>query len=150
MVELLTMRRVPWSILDDLESMQGRMNCLLSKQPWSVHLKQGAVEYPAMNIWSSAEGLVVDVEIPGAKQEELEVSMLGDILKVRGKLDECELTKGGTYLMRERLGGQFTRSIRLPFRVDGERIKAQYRNGILRITVPRVPEEKPRRVAIEA
>ena len=76
--------------------------------------------------------------------------MLGDELTLRGKVNVREPGKGETCHRRERPAGEFVRTLQLPFRADAGGVKASYKNGLLRLTVPRSEEEKPRKIAVQA
>lgn len=146
--------RSPWSIFDELESLRENMNQSLAgnggaagreSQAW----RRGST-YPPMNVWSSAEGLVIDAEIPGIDPKDIEVAVKGDELTLSGKVNVAGPVDGETYYRRERASGEFVRTLQLPFRVEPGAVKASARNGVLRLTVPRSEDEKPRKIAIEA
>jgi HSP20 family protein len=152
MLSLATWPRSAWSIFDELESLQEDMTQMLSGRaglgsgrPW-----RGRQSYPLMNIWSSAEGVVIDAELPGVDPKDVDISVLGDRLTLQGKVATGEESDETTYHRRERPAGQFVRTLHLPFRADPGGVKASYTNGVLRITIPRSEEEKPRKIAIEA
>ena len=149
MFDLVTWPRNPWSIFDELESLQTDMNRAFSDLGYNRSWQRGAT-YPLMNVWSSAEGIVVDAELPGVDPKDVDISVLGDELTLRGKVNAQEACKGETYHRRERPAGEFARTLQLPFRADAGAVKAYYKNGVLRLTVPRREEEKPKRIAIEA
>jgi HSP20 family protein len=147
MLEVMTIGpRNPWTIFDELESLQSDMNRLLADEEGSRVARRG---YPPMNVWSSQEGLIVDAEIPGMNAEEVEVSVDGDELTLKGKVNVQPPAEGETVLRRERPSGEFQRTLQLPFRANAGAVKATCRNGVLRISVPRSEEEKPRKIAIE-
>jgi HSP20 family protein len=103
-----------------------------------------------MNVWSSADGIAIDAEMPGVDPKDVDISVVGNELTLRGTVNAQEPRKGETYHRRERPVGQFARTLQLPFRADAAAVKAAYKNGVLRLTVPRREEEKPRKIAIEA
>ena len=155
MLALDTGMRSPWSIFDELESLQEDMNRALAG--WTsagTERREPAwrrrVAYPLMNVWSSSEGLVIDAELPGVDPKDVDISVMGDELTVRGKVNVTEAAEGETCYRRERPTGEFSRTLKLPFRAAAGGVKASYRNGVLRMTVPRSEEEKPKRIAIEA
>ena len=151
MFELATWPRNPWSIFDELESLQEDMNRALSGRRGGVRRGwRGARTYPLMNVWSSEEGLIIDAELPGVKPEEVDISVVGDELTLQGKVSTEAAREGETVHRRERPAGEFVRTLQLPFRANAEGVKAAYRNGILRITVPKSEEEKPKKIKIEA
>jgi HSP20 family protein len=155
MFDLVTWPRNPWSIFDELESLQADMNRMLTGQQPGERGRRGRAwrrgpTYPLMNIWSSADGLVIDAELPGVDPKDVDISVTGDQLILRGKVNAGEDMEGETYHRRERPAGEFTRTLQLPFRADSGAVKANYKNGVLRLTVPRSEDEKPKKIAIEA
>ena len=88
--------------------------------------------------------------MPGVEPNDVEVSVVGDELTLRGKVNAQAAAEGEVVLRRERPAGEFARTLRLPFRADAAGVKAVCKNGILRISIPKSAEEKPRAIAIEA
>ena len=147
MFELSIGPRNPWTIFDELESIQSDMNRLLAG---AEAPRRARAAYPPLNVWSTAEGLVLDAEMPGVDPQDVEISVVGDELSLRGKVNAQEPAEGETVLRRERPAGDFQRTLQLPFRANTGAVKATFKNGILRISIPRSEEEKPRKIAIEA
>jgi HSP20 family protein len=155
MFDLVTWPRNPWSIFDEIESLQEDMNRMLSGQRGERPGRRGRTwrrrpTYPLMNVWSSADGVIIDAELPGVDPKDVDISVLGDELTVRGKVNAGQDGTDETYHRRERPAGEFARTLQLPFRADAGAVKAHYRNGVLRLTVPRSEEEKPKKIQIEA
>lgn len=98
--------------------------------------------------------LIVSASLPGFRSEEIKVSVDGNVLTVRaeysadgeGASDEENKSE---YLVRERRYGAFARSIRLPKSVDREKIESRYQDGILRLELPKVPEQAPREIEVK-
>lgn len=107
-------------------------------------------ETPQVNVWTGPEGAVVTAQVPGAKQESLDISVLGETLTLRGELDEEKLEEGWSLHRRERPTGGFSRTVTLPFRIEADRVRASYKDGVLDIFLPRRAEDKPRRINIKA
>lgn len=149
MLELVMGPRNPWTIFDELESLQTDMNQILSDPEASRVGRRFRAAYPPLNVWSSSDGLVVEAEMPGVDPKDVEISVVGDELSLRGKVNVQEPAAGETVLRRERPAGEFQRTLQLPFRADTAAVKAASKNGILRISIPRSEEEKPRKIAIE-
>ncbi|UCG22936.1 MAG: Hsp20/alpha crystallin family protein [Chloroflexota bacterium] len=105
-------------------------------------------EYPLLNAWASEDGLLIRAEIPGVNADELDISMDGQNLTLSGSRETEELPEEARHYRNERIGGEFTRSVELPFDIDVEAIKASFADGVLEIELPRLPEEKPHRIAI--
>ena len=150
MFEISTWQQNPWTVFDELETIQADMNRILAGAEESRAGRCVRAAYPPVNVWTSPEGLVVDAEIPGAEPKDVEISVAGDELELRGKVNAQEPAAGEAVLRRERPAGEFARTLRLPFRADAAGVKAVCKNGILRISIPKSAEENPRAIAIEA
>lgn len=149
MFELTTWPRTPWSIFDELESLQESMNRAIDGRSGNRTRERG-YKYPLMNVWTSADGLVVDAELPGANPNDVDISVLADELTISGKINATPKQEGETVHRQERPSGEFSRTLQLPFRADAEGVKAAFKNGILRVSIPRSEEEKPKKITIEA
>lgn len=147
MFELMIGPRNPWTVFDELESIQQDMNRILAG---GEPVRRARAAYPPLNVWSSAEGLTIDAEMPGVDPQDVEISVVGDELSLHGKVNVQEPAAGETVLRRERPAGEFQRTLQLPFRANTGAVKATFKNGILRIAIPRSEEEKPRKIVIEA
>lgn len=141
--------RNPWSIFDELEALQADLNRAFTGGGAYRPARRGQV-FPRMNVWSSKEGLIIDAELPGVDVKDVDISVKGDELTLQGKTSPCETGKDVVWRRQERPSGEFSRMLQLPFKADGNGVKAAYKNGILRISVPRSEEEKPKQIAIEA
>ena len=106
--------------------------------------------YPPVNVFDHGDAYVVKAEVPGIDPERIEINVEEDTLTVRGERAFSDPSKNAAYHRRERGHGQFRRVVRLPGRVAGDEAKAQYRDGVLTVTIPKAKEARPRRVAIEA
>lgn len=107
-------------------------------------------DFPAMNVWDGDEGVVVTAEIPGILPENIEITVKGDRLTVSGDRDIEELPEGARYNRRERGHGEFSRTLKLQYQVDTENVVASFQNGILQIELPRLSQEKPRKIEIKS
>ena len=150
MFEMKIGPRTPWTVFDELESIQEDVNRPLSGEEAPRFARRARAAYPPLNVWSMAEGLVIDAEMPGVDPQAVEISVVGDELSLHGKVNAQEPAAGEIVLRRERPAGEFERTLQLPFRANAGAVKATFKNGILRISIPRSEEEKPRKIAIEA
>jgi HSP20 family protein len=105
-------------------------------------------EFPLLNAWAGEDGLLIRVEIPGVSADDLDISVDGRNLTLSGSRLTEELPEEARQYRHERVGAEFTRSVELPFDVDVEAVKASFSGGVLEIELPRLPEEKPRKIAI--
>jgi HSP20 family protein len=150
MLELTRYQRDPWSIFDELESLQDDLNRAFGGWSGNRRFRRGTVKYPPLNVWSRKEGIVIDAELPGVDPSDVDISVVGDELTLSGKVNGHELQTGEAYHRRERPYGSFSRTLQLPFRAEAGAVKARYDNGLLRISVPRSEDDKPKKIAIEA
>jgi HSP20 family protein len=103
-----------------------------------------------MNVWASPDGLVVDAELPGANPADVDISVMADELTISGKINNTPQREGETIHRQERPAGDFSRTLQLPFRAKPEGVRAAFKDGILRVSIPRSEEEKPKKIKIEA
>jgi HSP20 family protein len=102
---------------------------------------------PAVNMWEQDDALLVELEIPGLKSDQVDISVVGGQLTV--KVERPDFAQEGvTYHRRERPVGSFTRVLRLPVEVDANRVEAELRDGVLTITLPKAEAAKPRRIEV--
>ena len=106
--------------------------------------------YPPVNVFDASDAFVVKAELPGVKPDQIEINVEDDTLTIRGEREFAEPAKDAAYHRRERGEGQFRRVVRMPGRLANEQAKAQYRDGVLTVTVPKAKEARPRRLQVEA
>lgn len=105
---------------------------------------------PAVDIYETAEkDVVVKVEVPAMKREDIKVTFENNVLTIEGERKIDDEVKSEQYHRVERRYGAFRRSFRLPASVDGSRVQAAYQDGVLKITMPQRPEAKPRQITID-
>jgi HSP20 family protein len=121
--------------------------------PWGFNDLLGFVprsaQYPAVNLSGNDEALELTAEVAGFAPEEISVSVKGNVLTLEGERKAEQLDEGKTYQRQERVAGDFSRSLKLPYDIESDHVKARIENGVLRLTLPRLEATKPRRIAIE-
>ncbi len=100
---------------------------------------------PKVDMFSTPEELVIEVELPGVKREDIELSLFKNTIRIKALKYETAEEENQNYICMERAFGRIYRSIEIPFPVDTGRIKATYKNGILTVAIPRI---KDRRVTV--
>jgi HSP20 family protein len=104
---------------------------------------------PKVDIHETKEGIRLTAELPGVKQEDIQVSIEGDSLTLQGERKRQPDVKEDQYFRIERSYGKFRRSILLPSLVDASQVKATYRDGVLEIQLPKKEEAKPKEIKVE-
>jgi HSP20 family protein len=105
--------------------------------------------YPAVNIWMNEEGAVVTAELPGVDVKNIDISVMGDTVTISGKREAVALKEDESDHRKERNGSAFSRTLQLPFKVQVKSIDARYETGILKLCLPRLEAEKPRKIAVK-
>jgi HSP20 family protein len=109
-----------------------------------------APEYPAMNIWTDESNAILTAELPGVNVEDIDISVENELLTLQGGRQFDEPEEGVKYHRRERRFGPFSRTFRLPFRVEADAVKATFENGVLSIVLPRAEADLPRKIEIKS
>lgn len=105
---------------------------------------------PLMDVVETKDGITLKVEVPGIKQEDINISLEDNTLTVKGeRKHESEVNEEG-YKRFERRYGSFQRSVVLPPTVDANRVKATYKDGVLEIQLPKKEEARPKAIKVEA
>ena len=94
--------------------------------------------------------VIVKASIPGVSPDDINISVTGDTLTLRGEINEDQAHKGANYHIRERKFGAFARSILLPSQVLADKAKAEFENGVLKLTLPKAEEVKPKTITVKA
>lgn len=103
--------------------------------------------FPAFNVWSNDEGATITSELPGVKMEDLDITVSGKQVTIKGARKEGE-GYDVRYMRRERPAGEFTRAFEMPFQVDGSKVSAKLSQGVLQIDLPRAEIDKPKKIAV--
>lgn len=105
---------------------------------------------PAMDWIENDDHYLVRLDLPGLGKDDVEVTLHDGVLTVKAEKTETSETKDeGRYVRRERYSGSFLRSVRVPEKVDAHNMEATFRNGVLELKLPFVPETKPTRLQIK-
>ncbi|HNT34232.1 MAG TPA: Hsp20/alpha crystallin family protein [bacterium] len=111
---------------------------------------EGAVGFiPPLDLAESEDSFTVQLDLPGVKQEDIEVSILGRTLTVKGEKTKESEIKEQNYHRTERFVGSFRRAITLPSGVDAEKVKATYKAGVLELEIPKKEEAKPKQITVQ-
>ncbi len=104
---------------------------------------------PAFDVAENDKEYIVTAELPGIDPKDIEITISNGVLTIKGEKKREEESRGENYYYMERQYGSFQRSFRLPEEVKEEEIDATYRNGVLRLVIPKVHEGKVKRIEIK-
>ena len=104
---------------------------------------------PAVDIFDKGAEVVIHAELPGIKKEDIDVRVENNVLTIRGKKERNEETKEEGYYRTERSYGSFSRSFNLSSSVDVTNIGAEYKDGVLTLSLPKAEEAKPRQIDVK-
>ncbi|OFV87674.1 MAG: molecular chaperone [Acidobacteria bacterium RBG_16_70_10] len=144
---------VRWEPFRDLVSIQDRMNRIFDEafrvrtggeEDWAL----GGNWAPAVDIYEHEGNIVLKAELPGIDPKDVDVRVENNVLTLHGERKVDSEVKREQYHRVERAYGSFTRSFTLPNVVDTEKIKAEYSDGVLRVTLPQREEAKPKQISI--
>lgn len=117
--------------------------------PFGDNLRVGGGSYPPVNVFSGEDDIVVMAELPGVARQDLDLSITGETLVIKGQKRPPKDDETRTYQRRERGCGEFSRTIILPDRVNGDKVEAKLANGVLTIRLPKSESAKPRQIAVQ-
>ena len=131
---------------DALASLQQALDTFRASD-WLTAGPSGGGAYPPMNVFRKGDDFIIITEIPGVKKADLDLQVKGRTLRLAGRKAVGFPEKAAVH-RRERLAGRFDRALTLPVEIDPEGVKAEYRDGVLALFLPRAESEKPRAIKI--
>lgn len=143
----MTRYSTPFSELQSLQDQIGRMFDPSAGRNDDASLMRGSW-MPPVDVLEEGDHLILRAEIPGMKEEDIEIEFENGLLTLKGERSFESDKSDGNYHRIERSYGKFVRSFNLPRSVDAEKIEANYENGILEVTIPKREEAKPRQIQI--
>jgi len=133
-------------LLNQMHTLQENLNRLFGSFPF---FESPSSSFPPVNIYTSEDKVLVTSEIPGVRPEDLNITVKDDVVLLKGSRTD-ELDKENIQVhRRERPCGDFSRCIKLPFRVNPEKVEASYHNGVLRVELSKHEAEQPRKIEVK-
>lgn len=145
------MQLMPWRPMNEVSRMRREMDDLWSRLFGERMMEPAASAwFPSLDVKETDGKIVVTAELPGLTADDIDVSISDDLLTIKGekKTEEEKKKEEGVYVS-ERYFGSFQRSIRLPAGVDSEKVMADFKNGVMRIEMPKTETSKTRKIAIQ-
>jgi len=142
----------PWDLMRELSSMQDRMNRIwggLYDRRHEDVTSRGSWLPPVDIYETDGKEIVLKAELPGLKREDIELTVESSTLTIKGQRRPDEGVREQQYHRSERVFGEFSRSFTLPSTIDGSNVRAEYRDGMLTITLPVRQEARPRQIQVE-
>jgi HSP20 family protein len=142
---------VRWSPLSELATLQSEMARLMDSV-WASSGSRtgngGTTWLPPVDVTETEEELVLAFDLPGLKEDEINVELDDNVLTVSGRREREHERKGDNFYRWERRFGEFSRSVALPAGVSENDVNASYANGVLEVRVPKPEEHRPKRIQI--
>ncbi|MBU0493008.1 MAG: Hsp20/alpha crystallin family protein [Chloroflexi bacterium] len=142
---------VRWEPLSDLMSLREAMDRLFEEsfvRPRSALSPFGSMGL-ALDVYETGDALVVTADVPGVKAENLDISITGDVLTIKGETKMEDQVTRENYYRQERRYGVFSRSVTLPTPVNADQAEAQFKDGVLTLTIPKAEEAKPKVIKVQ-
>ena len=140
----------PWRPLRELSNLRREMDDLWRNLTGEKEFLPMKGEWmPAVDVSETKDSLIVKAEIPGMESKDIDISLSGDLLTIKGEKKQKTEEKKENYHRIETRYGAFSRTIRVPVPVNSEKIKASYDNGVLKITLPKKEEVKAKQIEIK-
>ncbi|RPJ27274.1 MAG: Hsp20/alpha crystallin family protein [Planctomycetaceae bacterium] len=106
--------------------------------------------FPAVNVYEQGDKVVLMAEIPGVKPEQLDLTVLGDSVTLKGRRQEEDLPDGERFYRRERPVGAFTRTVTLPEAINPDSVQAQYKDGVLKVRMEKAEQARAKKITIKS
>ena len=137
----------PWSVLEQLRREMDAARRFGGGVPAMPNEWQGV--FPAVNLYETSDAYLLTAELPGIGPDDIEVSLQGPTVTLSGerKID-YSTQKDVSLHRRERQAGSFRRAFQLPTAIDGDKVEAAHKNGVLMLRLPKTPEHQPRQIPV--
>ncbi|MBS3783364.1 MAG: Hsp20/alpha crystallin family protein [Anaerolineae bacterium] len=142
-----------WEPFRDLISLREAMDQLLKEsyvRPGTEMLASRAAGALAVDMYETDEAVVVKTATPGVDPEDIDISITGDTLTIKGETKVDEEIEEENYLCRERRYGAFSRSLTIPVAVQADEAEAEFEDGVLTLMLPKAEQVKPKAIEIKA
>jgi HSP20 family protein len=139
-----------WEPFSEVVSLRDAMNSLLQESfvhP-TGHAADGGPAMLPLDISENENEFIVKASLPGVRPEDVQITVTGDTLTIRGAMKDEKEKKGENYLLRERRYGQFQRMVTLSTPISADKAQSRFEDGVLTLTLPKAEEAKPKQIKI--
>jgi HSP20 family protein len=144
-----------WNPLAEVQRLRAQIDQLFDdswgtpryRTPSEAWAAPASINYPAVNLWLGDDSVVVTAELPGLNTNDVDLTIRENTLTIHGERKTPE-AENADWHRQERVAGEFTRTITLPFRVDPDRVDARFANGVLQVEMQRPEADKPHKIKI--
>ena len=138
-----------WQPLNEMNQLRSEMDRLFGRYGVGENGQSRRGSYPALNLWEDGDNLVVEAELAGFEMDNLEMYVTGgNQFSIKGERKQPEMGEGNWH-RQERGFGAFNRIVELPHAVDVDNVEAEFSHGVLRVTLPKAEEAKPRKILVK-
>ena len=141
---------VRWDPFREMMSLRNVMDRLVDDAFVRPTSGLGMLHSPAVDMLENEDEVVVKASLPGVRSDDINISVTGDALTIRGEMKSERDEEKDNYIFRERRSGSFSRSLALPTSVVADQAKAEFENGILTLSLPKAEEVKPKTITVKA
>ena len=143
---------VRWNPFREMANMQSAMDRIFEdawRGNWPTSTGWTGMDTPALDIHETDTAYEVAVPLPGVNPDDINVKMQNGTLTISGELPQPKVEENRKVVVQERYYGKFSRSVTLPQIVDTGKVEATYKNGVLNLTLPKLPEAQPKQISIK-
>jgi HSP20 family protein len=144
---------IRWDPFGEMAHLHRAMDRLFDEgfaRPWRLGAWEDGEAFLPLDVYETEDELVVKASLPGIKPEDVDVSITGDTLSIKGEFKSEEETKKPSYYRQERRYGSFHRAVTLPTQVESDKAEAVFAHGVLTLTMPKAEAVKPKTIKVKA
>jgi len=145
-MKLVRYNQNPFRALDDIHK---EINGLFGLSLWKDPFAEKGMLTPSMDVWEDEKNIYLEADLPGFEPKDVHAKLEGNLLTVSAEKEENKKERKKGYYCCERYHGSFRRSVELPAAVDQAKVKAGYKKGVLKITLPKKEETKGKEITID-
>jgi len=145
-------RNTPERRRDPFDVLQNEINRLFDRDPMDFGREPALFDEgfaPAIDVSETDNNVEIRCDLPGVRKDDIDISVSGNLLTIKGEKQDEKEEKESTYYRRESWNGSFQRTVSLPESVDADKAKAEMRDGILHLTMPKREEEKRKQIKVD-